>query len=227
VSAPATGLANAAANTVANTAAYPQTVSPASDLGEHEAHRARLQQYVALVAKWNKVYNLTAIRDEPQMWTLHVLDSLSLSPFLPAGRVLDVGSGAGLPSLPLAVVRPDLAFTSVDSVEKKIAFQRQAAAELGLDNHHAVHARVESLAEPPYPAITSRAFASLADFVAGTRHLLAPGGCWYAMKGDAALDEVAALPKEIQAKTHTLSVPGLDAKRHLIKLWVVPADWRG
>lgn len=177
----------------------------------------QLRALVGLITKWNKVYNLTAIRDPDDMWRLHILDSLSLSPHLPAGRLLDVGSGAGLPGLPLAIVRPDLEVVSVDSVEKKVIFQRQAATELGLTNHRAIHARVEALALQPFPAITSRAFASLTDFVQITQPLLAPDGAWYAMKGDAAKDEIAALGGGYRCETIPLVVPGLDARRHLIK----------
>lgn len=187
-----------------------------TDLGHYEPHRAALQKLVGLITKWNRVYNLTAIRNPDEMWRLHIVDSLSLAPHLPAGRLLDVGSGAGLPGLPLAIVRPDLAVASVDSVEKKIAFQRQAAAELGLRNHRAIHGRVERLAEPPFPAITSRAFSSLADFVSLTAGLLADGGAWYAMKGENPQDEIAALPPQHRCETHPLDVPGLEAARHLV-----------
>jgi 16S rRNA (guanine527-N7)-methyltransferase len=177
-----------------------------------------LARFTQLLAKWNKVYNLTAIRDPQDMWRLHILDSLTLTSHLPSTvSVLDVGSGAGLPGIPIAIARPDLNITSIDAVAKKIAFQKQVVAELGLHNHHPLHTRVEDHAGQ-YSIITARAFASLVDFTRLTRNLLAPGGRWLAMKGDIEAVELQALPEYIAHQTITLHVPGTELHRHLIEL---------
>jgi len=179
--------------------------------------------YLALLAKWNRVYNLTAVRDPSAMVVQHLLDSLAVvSPLRRwAGdapkRVLDVGSGAGLPGFVIAVAMPTLDVTCVDAVGKKASFVRQAAAELRVHNLHAVHSRVEALTEPPFDLITSRAFATLADFVALTRDRLAPGGVWLAMKGKSPSDEIDAMPQVIDVfHVEQVDVPGLDADRCLI-----------
>jgi 16S rRNA (guanine527-N7)-methyltransferase len=183
-----------------------------------------LLRYVALLKKWNSTYNLTAIRDEQEMVTQHLLDSLSMLPVLPesvlAGRRwADVGSGAGLPGIPLAIARPDLGMTLVETVEKKSAFQRQAKIELGLANI-AVHCgRVEDMPGAQFDAVVSRAFAELADFIRFAGHLAGPGGRLYAMKGVVPEDEMSRLPSGWAVLECTrLSVPGLDAQRHLIVL---------
>ena len=181
------------------------------------------ERYASLLLKWNKVYNLTAIRRPEEVLTHHLLDSAALAPalrrFAPeADAVLDVGCGGGLPSVPLALLRPDVAVTGVDAVGKKAAFVNQAAIELGLRNLQARHARIEKLGGA-WGVITSRAFASLADFTRLTTHLLAPGGCWLAMKGVIPEDEIAALPAGIRVSAiETLDVPGLAEERHLIVL---------
>ncbi len=188
----------------------------------------RLEAFLGLLAKWNAAYNLTAVRDPAQMRTQHLADCLAvvapLRRHLGAGRVarlLDVGSGGGLPGVVLAIADPAWDVTCVDTVGKKAAFVRQVAGELGLPNLHAVHARVETLAAPPFDVVTSRAFASLADFVAWTRALLAPGGAWMAMKGKRPDDEIAALPADIEVVgVEPLHVPGLDAERCLV--WMRP-----
>jgi 16S rRNA (guanine527-N7)-methyltransferase len=183
----------------------------------------RLAAYLALLVKWNKVYNLTAIRDPREMITHHLLDSLAVLPELEknsalAGRCLrlaDVGSGAGLPGIVLAIVRPAWSITSVEAVEKKAAFQRQAKIELGLANLAIHGGRVEELRDT-FDAAISRAFASLADFVGLAGHL-AP--CLWAMKGVYPADELAALPAGWRlAASQELSVPGLGAQRHLLRL---------
>jgi len=184
-----------------------------------------LLAYQALLSKWNQVYNLTAVRKPAEMLTHHLLDSLAALPPLlrylgdrPA-RVLDVGSGGGLPGVVLAIMRPSLDVTCVDTVGKKASFIRQAAAELKLPNLSAAHARVEDLRLKPFDVITSRAFASLADFTRLTRQLLADPGVWMAMKGKDPSDEIAALPPEWDVfHVEQLTVPGLDAERCLV--WI-------
>ncbi len=178
-----------------------------------------LAAYAALLAKWNKVYNLTAIRDAEQMLTHHLLDSLSVLPHLRSvSRLADVGSGGGLPGIPLAIARPDLAVTSIETVNKKASFQQQAKIELELANFEPVCARVEEVRrDPGFDGIISRAFAELADFLHLTAHLLAPGGRFYAMKGVHPHEEIARLPAGFRvSEAVTLRVPGLDAQRHLI-----------
>ena len=183
-----------------------------------EPVQAKLLAFRDLLLKWNKTYNLTALRDPEQALSHHLLDSLAILPHVSEAPLLDVGSGGGLPGIPLAIVRPQLAVTLVDAVQKKATFQQQAAIELGLANVRAVHGRVEELAGQ-FGQITSRAFSDLAEFVALTRHLLAPGGCWLAMKGVRPDAELAALPADVAvAAVLPLVVPGLGAERHLIIL---------
>ena len=183
-----------------------------------EEAQGRLLAFRDLLLKWNKVYNLTALRNPGEVLTHHLLDSLAILPHVGAGALLDVGSGGGLPGIPLAIARPDLAVHMVDAVQKKATFLRQAAIELGLKNVTAEHARIEQLTGQ-YPQISSRAFAELKTFVELTRHLLAPGGRWLAMKGVRPDDEIAALPADIVVEAVLpLTVPGLDAERHLILL---------
>jgi len=187
-----------------------------------------LRRYLALLTKWNRVYNLTAITDPAQMITHHALDSLSIAAPLaallahaPAPRVLDVGSGAGLPGIPLAIARPAWRLTLLDTNSKKTAFIAQAAAELGLSNVTVATARVESFRAEPFDAIVSRAFSSLHDFVAQTRSLLAPAGWWAAMKGAVPQDELPGLPADVQCRDiRRVQVPGLAAERHLLLLKV-------
>jgi 16S rRNA (guanine527-N7)-methyltransferase len=203
----------------------------ARDLGIELTDRQHQQllDYVALLAKWNAVYNLTAIRDPRQMLIQHVLDSLSIVPHLPArdeATVLDVGSGGGLPGIVLAIVRPNWQVTLNDIVQKKTAFQAQAKAELGLPNLSVVTGRVESLrpaVEVPakFDVIVSRAFAELADFVTLARHLVADGGAIWAMKGVRPDDEISRLPDGARAvQIIRLGVPMLDAERHLVEVVV-------
>lgn len=181
----------------------------------------RLLAYGALILKWNKVYNLTALRDPATVLTHHLLDSLSVIQPLKRecpgdARLLDVGAGAGLPGAVIAIVRGDIQVTCLDAVAKKAAFVQQVASELGLKNLRGLHARVEMLAGS-YELISSRAFASLADFIAGSRHLLAPDGVWMAMKGRAPDDEIAQLPVDCEVfHVEQLSVPGLDAERCIV-----------
>ena len=188
------------------------------------AQQSQLLDYAALLIRWSRVYNLTAVREPEAVLRLHLADSLSaLGPLrrktqgCPA-RVLDVGSGGGLPGVVLAITEPEWAVTCVDAVAKKTSFIRQVSAELGLPRLQAAHARVEDLAPSTgFDVVTSRAFASLADFVSLTRHLVNPGGCWMAMKGKLPDDELAALPADIDVfHVEQLTVPGLDAQRCLV-----------
>jgi len=178
----------------------------------------KLLAFRDLLLKWNKTYNLTALRDPEQAISHHLLDSLAILPHIGDGPLLDVGSGGGLPGIPLAIARPELSVSMVDTVQKKATFLQQAAIQLGLKNVAAHHARVEQL-PGQYAQISSRAFAELKLFTDLTRHLLAPGGRWLAMKGVRPDDEIAALPADIVVEhVIPLHVPGLDAERHLIIL---------
>lgn len=221
------------------------------------AQRQQLLDYLALVSRWNKVYNLTAVRDPAQMLTHHLLDSLAVVPPLrrelarmsaagsgreaggeagvgqgalsgPAARVLDVGAGAGLPGVVIAIACPWVQVTCVDTVAKKAAFIQQVALGLRLSNLLSRHARVEDLSDPPFDVVTSRAFASLVDFTRLTAfHVKQPAGLWMAMKGKQPDDEIAALaagpanPTPIQVTAiEPLTVPGLDEARCLV--WMRP-----
>ncbi len=187
-----------------------------------------LVRYSALLLRWNRTHNLTAIEREDEVLTHHLLDALAIVPAVmaQAARVgqpvhlLDVGSGGGLPAVPLAIAVPTLHVNAVDKVQKKVAFITQARVELGLANLAAVATRVESWRPgQPFALIVSRAFASLAEFVALTRHLIAPGGRWLAMKGQRPDAELAALPADIVVvDVRPVQVPGLDEARHLIEL---------
>ena len=188
----------------------------------------KLLDYVALIYKWNQVHNLTAVREPLEMVTLHILDSLSLLPYLKlpyidCKRLLDVGAGAGLPSIPLAICLPELQVTAIDAVQKKVSFMRQAKAQLGLTNFSVIHGRIEEQEVPSkdmpemFDVITSRAFSEIGLFVKLTKHLLADGGRWLAMKGTIPqheFDKSGIQPEEIKV----LRVAGLDAERHLIVL---------
>ncbi|HEX7971317.1 MAG TPA: 16S rRNA (guanine(527)-N(7))-methyltransferase RsmG [Thiobacillus sp.] len=186
---------------------------------------ATLLAYLALLDKWNRVYNLTAVRDAERMVSHHLLDSLAAVPYFQGGgpdliRVLDVGSGGGLPGIPLAIARPEWQVTLIDSIAKKTAFLLQAKAELGLGNLNIVTSRVEDFRpEAGFDVITSRAFSDLREFVTLTRHLLKPSGRWLAMKGLYPHEEIAMLPDFAKVSAdRALVVPGLEASRHLIVL---------
>jgi 16S rRNA (guanine527-N7)-methyltransferase len=183
----------------------------------------RLAAYVALLAKWNRTYNLTAIREPDRMVTHHVLDSLAVLPHLPSApglRLLDVGSGGGVPGIPLAIARPGWQVTMIDSNHKKCAFVRQAAIELALSNAAVVTARVEEYRpDAPFDVVISRAFSDLATFGETSARHLAPGGRLVAMKGVHPEEELAQLPPGLRVvATPALTVPGLDAERHLVIL---------
>jgi 16S rRNA (guanine527-N7)-methyltransferase len=182
------------------------------------AGREKLLQYLALLDKWNQVYNLTAIRGGEKMVSGHLLDCLAVIPFMTGTRVLDVGSGAGFPGIPVAVARPDIHVVLLDSNHKKAAFLRQAVAELQLKNVSVVCERVEAWqASAKFDCIISRAFAEIAEFIVLTRHLLAPGGVLAAMKGIYPFEEIERLPPDFRLRqVHAFAVPGLEAERHLI-----------
>jgi 16S rRNA (guanine527-N7)-methyltransferase len=179
----------------------------------------KLLDYLALLNKWNSVYNLTSVRDPMQMVTLHLLDSLAAVPaFKGAGNVLDVGAGGGLPGMVLAISRPDMKVSMIDTVHKKTAFLNQVKAELGLANVTVYTKRVEQLeVKTKFDVITSRAFADLSDFVNWSGHLLQEGGRFIALKGTAPEDERERLPEPWRVqKLEPLTVPGLEAERHLV-----------
>ena len=185
-------------------------------LAVSDGAQQKLLAYLALLQKWNKVYNLTAVRDPLEMVTLHLLDSLSVLPFVNSKNILDVGSGGGLPGIVLAICKPELQVTTIDTVQKKVIFMRQVKGELGLDNLTPVHARVENFKpDVPFEIVISRAFSEIALFVQLTKHLIAENGQWFAMKGVMPADELEGLqltPTQVIA----LKVAGLDAERHLL-----------
>lgn len=197
------------------------------NLAPEPHHIEKLRAYAALLLRWNKTYNLTAIRREDDVLTHHLLDSAAIVPHIAveapeASTVLDVGSGGGLPAVPIALFRPDLKVTAVDAVGKKVAFINQVAIELGLKNLSARHARVESL-KGTYDVITSRAFATVCDFTTLTRRLVTPQTRWLAMKAVHPNAELLELPGFVHAdKVIKLNVPGLDEERCLVVL--KPAD---
>jgi 16S rRNA (guanine527-N7)-methyltransferase len=187
------------------------------------AAQAKLLAYLELLTKWNRVHNLTAVREPEQMVVVHLLDSLAVLPYLyQCASLLDVGTGAGLPGIPLAIARPDLQVTLLDSNQKKVAFLHHAKAELGLANCRIVCARVETWhPEGGFDVVVSRAFADLADFAQQARHLVAPGGALLAMKGVYPYEEIAHLPEGCRVDSVIeLQVPALDAKRHLVTMAV-------
>jgi len=193
--------------------------------GEQEG---RLLGYLELLQKWNRVYNLTAVTNPAEMLTHHLLDSLAVVPALrrqtggAAGRLLDVGSGGGLPGVVIAACCPELRVDCLDAVGKKAAFIQQAAGSLGLRNLRGLHGRAEAVRER-YAVVASRAFASLADFVRLTQEALAPDGIWMDMKGKRPDDEIAALPAGVAVfHVEQLRVPGLDAERCIVWMRAAP-----
>ena len=182
-----------------------------------DEQQLQLLYYLQQLLFWNKAYNLTAIKDDQQALIKHIFDSLSIVPFLPAGDLLDIGTGAGLPAMIVAICQPQRAVTALDSNQKKIRFIKQVASELGLKNLTPVASRIEAHAGS-YQVITSRAFASLVDFVTHSQSKLADNGIICAMKGVEPIDEIQALQNEWQINTQVLTVPELDESRHLIYL---------
>jgi 16S rRNA (guanine527-N7)-methyltransferase len=184
-----------------------------------------LLEYLALLAKWNRAYNLTAVRDPHAMVSRHLLDSLAILPWVGHGPLLDLGSGAGLPGIPLAIARPGLRITMLDANAKKARFLRQAVAELGLRGVEVVQGRAEAFQPAqPYLTIVSRAFAALPEMVACSRHLLAQGGSWLAMKGRVPREEIAQLGLAYRTEIHPLEVPQEPGERHLLVIRVAPVE---
>lgn len=179
-----------------------------------------LLEFLHLLAKWNKTWNLTAVRDPLEMVPRHVLDSLSVRPWLKGRRIADIGSGAGLPGIPLAIAEPERQFVLIDSAAKRTRFMTQAAATLGLANVEVIRSRAEDYRpDSGFDTVISRAFASLADFTAAAGHLSLSGGQLLAMKGRFPGDEIAQLPADWRATgVETLAVPGLEAERHVVVL---------
>lgn len=191
-----------------------------SRLGLHfdEAVTQRFLDYLALLEKWNHAINLTAIRERERMVTHHLLDSLSVLSHLPASvsHLADIGSGAGLPGIPLAIARPKIKVTLVEPNQKKVAFLRQAKGELGLDHLEVFGKRAEDLAEASFDCVISRAFADLPDFVRVGEHLLSSGGSLIAMKGVVPYEEIGRLPTHATVQIEAIDIPDLAATRHLI-----------
>ena len=185
-----------------------------------EKQQSSLIKYVELLDKWNKTYNLTAVRKPDQMVTRHLLDSLSICPYIRGKRILDVGTGAGLPGIPLAIVFPEKQFTLLDSNNKKTRFVTQAVSELELPNVDVVQSRVENFQFPElFDTITSRAYSAIGEMVKQTSHLLASGGVFLAMKGANPIAEIDEMSEKYAVKeSHVINVPGLEEERHLLEI---------
>ena len=188
-------------------------------LGLSSEQIEKLISYLTLLQKWNKVYNLTAIRDPKEMLIKHLLDSLAVVPHINGERLIDVGTGGGLPGIPLAICFPEKQIDLLDSNSKKTRFLIQAKAELGLTNTKVIHSRVEEyLPEPPYDGVVSRAFAAIEDMLHWTHHLIPKGGSWWAMKAQKDFEDLSKLPGLIKIdQVIDLDVPYLDAERMLVK----------
>lgn len=183
-----------------------------------EAQQHKLLAYLALLKKWNGTYNLTALRDESKIVSHHLLDSLTLLPYVrDASTLMDVGSGCGMPGIPTAICRPDLQIILSDSNTKKTSFLQQAVIELALPNVTVTAGRVEAMHDVEVDVVTSRAFAELHDFIALTKHLLKPGGYWAAMKGVYPYEELENVPADVEVfQVDKLNVPTLNAERHMV-----------
>ncbi|MBJ9642691.1 16S rRNA (guanine(527)-N(7))-methyltransferase RsmG [Citrobacter sp. FDAARGOS_156] len=185
-------------------------------LTDHQKNQ--LIAYVDMLHKWNKAYNLTSVRDPNEMLVRHILDSIVVAPHLQGERFIDVGTGPGLPGIPLSIVRPEAHFTLLDSLGKRVRFLRQVQHELKLDNITPVQSRVEEFpSEPPFDGVISRAFASLNDMLSWCHHLPGQNGRFYALKGQLPEDEIATLPAAFSVESVVkLRVPQLDGERHLV-----------
>jgi len=190
----------------------------AAGISLSDQQKEQLVAYVGLLDKWNKAYNLTSVRDPQQMLVRHILDSIVVAPHLKGERFIDVGTGPGLPGIPLAIVLPQAHFTLLDSLGKRVRFLRQVQHELGLPNITPVQSRVETFpSEPPFDGVISRAFASLQDMVNWCHHLPSAQGQFYALKGVRLDDEIASLPAGFRLiSVEALQVPELDGERHLV-----------
>lgn len=198
------------------------------NLPENPQAWSKLECYLVLLQKWNKVYNLTSIRDPQEMFIKHLLDSLAIAPYVENGknnnqRLIDVGTGGGLPGIPLAILYPEKQIDLLDSNSKKTRFLIQAKTELGLKNTLVLHQRVEDYQPAEkYDGVVSRAFSSLNDMLSLTQHLVAPSGCWWAMKAQKTQEEIESLPGYAKLKNiFSLNVPGLNAERSLIQLEMI------
>lgn len=189
-------------------------------LAAEQRQRDALLDYIALIVKWNRLHNLTAVREPREMIVRHLFDSLAVAPYIEGVRVADVGSGAGLPGIPLAIMQPERAFVLIDSAQKRTRFMTQAVLELKLANVEVVHARVEDYRPSlRFDTVVSRAFASLHDMLIGCAHLLAPGGVFLAMKGVYPQAEIGEIPPGFMLKDVVrLHVPELHGDRHLVRM---------
>lgn len=187
-------------------------------LNNEDSHK--IQHYIALLLKWNKAYNLTAITAPDEIASKHIADSLIISPFLKGNEIIDIGTGAGLPGIPLAIVNPDKHFTLLDSNGKKIRFLKHVKQQLGLNNVSPVHSRVENFqAEQCFSSVLSRAFASICDMLRGSEHLVCADGRFLAMKGAKPTEELQQLPAGFALEhIHPLTVTGLNAERCLVEI---------
>ena len=192
----------------------------AAGISLSDSQQQQLVAYVELLHKWNKAYNLTSVRDPNEMLVRHILDSIVVAPHLTGRRFIDVGTGPGLPGIPLAIVLPQAQFTLLDSLGKRIRFLRQVQHELKLENITPVQSRVEEFpAEPPFDGVISRAFASLTDMVSWCHHLPGEEGRFYALKGVLPEDEMALLPANFSVESIVkLQVPQLEGERHLVTI---------
>ncbi|MPY26343.1 16S rRNA (guanine(527)-N(7))-methyltransferase RsmG [Shewanella psychropiezotolerans] len=185
-----------------------------------EQQKKQLVGFVEMLNKWNKAYNLTSVRDPEQMLIRHIMDSLAVSAHLVGERFIDVGTGPGLPGIPLAIMNPDKHFVLLDSLGKRIRFQKQVQFDLGIDNISSVESRVEAYEpEEKFDGVLSRAFASIEDMLHWCHHLPADNGCYYALKGQLAEDEMTKIPEGYElTDVIELSVPRLDEQRHLLRV---------
>ena len=196
------------------------TLIAEANLSVTPAQQSQLLAYVALLHKWNKAYNLTSVRDPKEMLIKHILDSIVVSQSLQGQRFIDVGTGPGLPGIPLSIVMPNCQFTLLDSLGKRIRFIRQVVHELGLLNVTPIQSRVEDfIPEIPFDGVLSRAFASLEDMVTWCHHLPSPDGAFYALKGQVDDIEISKLPSGCSVtEIKPLMVPRLEGQRHLVIL---------
>lgn len=190
-----------------------------TDLSVNDEQIDKFIQFVELIVKWNKAYNLSSIKQPEEMLVKHIMDSIAVAPFVTAQKNIDVGTGPGLPGIPLAIMHPDKQFTLVDSLGKRVRFVKQAVFELKLTNVTPMQARIEDVTSNDFDCVMSRAFASLTDFVSISEHLLTRDGFFLALKGQLQNDEISLLPEEFSvAQVTPLLVPSLNGKRHLLKI---------